>query len=202
MKLPAEIFRTYDIRGVVATGLTPAVTREIGRALGSLGIERNAPTFAVCRDGRLTGPELVSALIEGLTSSGANAIDSYACKPGADESGPEIVYRVALPTNGFLSAAVYSDKLAGRKTASGQVFSQSKLTAAHPSLAYGTKVKVTNTKNNKTVDVVINDRGPTQAGRVIDLSSAAAATIGIGKQGMAPVKLDIISEAPAKKASK
>ena len=99
-------------------------------------------------------------------------------------------------------AAVYSDKLAGRKTASGQVFSQSKLTAAHPSLAYGTKVKVTNTKNNKTVDVVINDRGPTQAGRVIDLSSAAAAKIGIGKQGMAPVKLDIISEAPAKKASK
>ena len=99
-------------------------------------------------------------------------------------------------------AAVYSDKLAGRKTASGQVFSQSKLTAAHPSLAYGTKVKVTNTKNNKTVEVVINDRGPTQAGRVIDLSSAAAAKIGIGKQGMAPVKLDVVGEAPAKKASK
>jgi peptidoglycan lytic transglycosylase len=99
-------------------------------------------------------------------------------------------------------AAVYSDKLAGRKTASGQVFSQSKLTAAHPSLAYGTKVKVTNTKNNKTVEVVINDRGPKQAGRVIDLSSAAAAKIGIGKQGMAPVKLDVVGEAPAKKASK
>jgi phosphomannomutase / phosphoglucomutase len=59
MKLPAEIFRTYDIRGVVATSLTPAVVREIGRALGSLGRERGAATFAVCRDGRLSGPQLV-----------------------------------------------------------------------------------------------------------------------------------------------
>ncbi len=75
MKLPAEIFRTYDIRGVVGKSLTPAIVRAIGQALGSLGIERNAPTFAVCRDGRLSGPELSGALIDGLTSAGANAID-------------------------------------------------------------------------------------------------------------------------------
>ncbi len=75
MKLPTEIFRTYDIRGVVATSLTPAVTREIGRALGSLGIERGAPKFAVCRDGRLSGPELVAALTEGLLAAGADVID-------------------------------------------------------------------------------------------------------------------------------
>ena len=99
-------------------------------------------------------------------------------------------------------AAVYSDKLAGRKTASGEVFSQSKLTAAHPSLAFGTKVKVTNTKNNKTVEVKINDRGPTQAGRVVDLSSAAASKIGIGKKQMAPVKLEVVGDAPVKKAAK
>ena len=75
MKLPTEIFRTYDIRGVVATSLTPAVTRKIGRALGSLGIERKAPKFAVCRDGRLSGPELVAALTEGLLAAGADVID-------------------------------------------------------------------------------------------------------------------------------
>jgi rare lipoprotein A len=96
-------------------------------------------------------------------------------------------------------AAVYSDRLAGHKTASGEVFSQHKLTAAHPSLAFGTKVKVTNTKNNKTVEVRINDRGPTQAERVIDLSSSAAAKIGIGKKSMAPVTLEVVGEAPAKK---
>src|SRR5439155_12529848 len=72
VKLPGEIFRTYDIRGAVGKSLTPAIVREIGRALGSLGRERNAPTFAVCRDGRLSGPELSAALTEGITSAGAN----------------------------------------------------------------------------------------------------------------------------------
>ena len=99
-------------------------------------------------------------------------------------------------------AAVYSDKLSGRKTANGQIFNQQALTAAHPSLAFGTRVKVTNTKNNKSVEVRINDRGPTQAGRVIDLSRAAAAKIGINKNGMAPVKLEIVGEPPATKADK
>ena len=75
MKLPAEIFRTYDIRGVVGRSLTPPIVREIGRALGSLGREQNAPTFAVCRDGRLSGPELVAALSEGILAAGGNVID-------------------------------------------------------------------------------------------------------------------------------
>jgi phosphomannomutase/phosphoglucomutase len=75
VKLPGEIFRTYDIRGVVEKSLTPAVVREIGRALGSLGRERNAPSFAVCRDGRLSGPELVAALTEGILAAGGNVID-------------------------------------------------------------------------------------------------------------------------------
>ena len=99
-------------------------------------------------------------------------------------------------------AAVYSDKLSGRKTASGQAFRQSELTAAHPTLPFGTKVRVTNTRNNKSVEVRINDRGPTQAGRVIDLSSAAAAKIGIRKTGTAPVKLDVVGAPPEKKAVK
>ena len=97
-------------------------------------------------------------------------------------------------------ASVYSDKLNGRKTASGQVFRQGELTGAHPSLPFGTKVRVTNTKTNKSVEVRINDRGPTQSGRVIDLSSAAAAKIGIGKTGAAPVKLEVVGAMPPKKS--
>src|SRR5690606_15994407 len=72
---PAEIFRSYDIRGVVGRSLTPEVVRAIGRALGTLGRERGAPSFAICRDGRLSGPELLSALADGLTVAGADAID-------------------------------------------------------------------------------------------------------------------------------
>jgi phosphomannomutase/phosphoglucomutase len=72
---PAEIFRAYDIRGVVGRTLTAPLTREIGRALGTIGRERGAPAFAVCRDGRLSGPELADALMEGIAAAGAEAID-------------------------------------------------------------------------------------------------------------------------------
>jgi len=75
MTVPAEIFRAYDIRGIVGKTLTAAITRDIGRALGTVARERGASTFAVCRDGRLSGPELADALIEGLTAAGADAID-------------------------------------------------------------------------------------------------------------------------------
>ncbi len=89
-------------------------------------------------------------------------------------------------------ASVYADTLSGRKTASGQRFSQKKLTAAHRSLPIGTRVLVTNLHNNKSVEVYINDRGPFSHGRVIDLSSAAASKIGMRKRGFAQVKLEII----------
>ena len=75
MIVPAEIFRIYDIRGVVGRSLTPEIVRAIGRALGSLGRARGAPAFAVGRDGRLSGPALVAALTEGLASAGADVID-------------------------------------------------------------------------------------------------------------------------------
>jgi rare lipoprotein A len=91
-------------------------------------------------------------------------------------------------------AVVYSDRLNGRKTASGQRFSQKQLTAAHRTLPLGTKVRVTNVRNQQSVDVVINDRGPWHAGRIIDLSAAAAAQVGMHKTGKALVKLEILNE--------
>jgi len=75
LKVPAEIFRTYDIRGVVGRTLTPQIARAVGRALGSLARERKAPTFAVGRDGRLSGPELSNALMDGMVAAGADVID-------------------------------------------------------------------------------------------------------------------------------
>jgi len=75
MSVPAEIFRAYDIRGVVGRTLTKEIVHDIGRALGSLAREKGAPTFAVCRDGRLSGPEFVDALIAGMNAAGADAID-------------------------------------------------------------------------------------------------------------------------------
>jgi phosphomannomutase/phosphoglucomutase len=75
VELASEIFKAYDIRGVVGKSLTPPVVRSIGQALGSLAQERGRDTIVVARDGRLSGPELCRALAEGIQSSGANVID-------------------------------------------------------------------------------------------------------------------------------
>jgi rare lipoprotein A len=97
-------------------------------------------------------------------------------------------------------AAVYSDKLNGRKTASGEIYDRNKLTTAHKTLPFGTKVKITNVKNDKSVVLRVNDRGPTQAGRVVDISPAAAKALGISTKGMAEVRVEVAEAAPAGKA--
>ena len=75
MTLPPEIFKAYDIRGIVGKTLTPSIVRAIGQALGTLAQERGRDTLVIGRDGRLSGPELAAALAEGIQASGANVID-------------------------------------------------------------------------------------------------------------------------------
>ncbi len=74
-ELPRAIFKAYDIRGIVGDTLTPAIVRIIGQGLATLALERGRDTFAIGRDGRLSGPELAAALAEGLRAGGANVID-------------------------------------------------------------------------------------------------------------------------------
>ncbi len=85
-------------------------------------------------------------------------------------------------------ASVYSTKT-GAKTASGQRLNDGALTAAHRSLPFGTKVRVTNKRNGKSVIVTINDRGPFIKGRIIDLTITGANAIGMGF-GLAPVTVE------------
>jgi rare lipoprotein A len=90
-------------------------------------------------------------------------------------------------------ASYYADRFNGRKTASGQIFRQKDLTAAHRYLPLGTKVKVTNLRNKRTVEVSINDRGPWCKGRIIDLSKAAAKQLGMVGTGVAMVRLEVVN---------
>jgi len=90
-------------------------------------------------------------------------------------------------------ASYYSYEVAGRKTANGETFNPRLLTAAHPTLKFGTIVKVRNMANNKSVIVRINDRGPYIAGRNIDLSLAAAKQIDMIKTGVAEVEIVILA---------
>ena len=80
----------------------------------------------------------------------------------------------------------------GSRTASGERFNARELTAAHPTLPFGTKVRVTNVATGRTVTVRVNDRGPFVKGRVIDVSHAAAESLGMVGNGVAKVKLDVV----------
>jgi len=95
-------------------------------------------------------------------------------------------------------ASFYADKFDGGPTASGEKYKHSKKTGAHKTLPFGTKVRVTNLENNKTVDVVINDRGPYVDGRIIDLSKSAAEELGFINKGVADVKLEVIDAGDGK----
>jgi rare lipoprotein A len=90
-------------------------------------------------------------------------------------------------------ASWYGDAHHGRRTASGDVYDQEALTAAHRSLPFGTIVRVTNAKNGRSVDVRVNDRGPMVAGRIVDLSRAAARKLDALRDGVVPVRLLVIS---------
>jgi rare lipoprotein A len=95
----------------------------------------------------------------------------------------------AIPATSYGVASFYSDE---QQTANGEKFNPAALTAAHPTLPFGTRLRVTNVATGRSVMVRINDRGPYVPGRVVDVSYSAAETLGIVDRGVAKVKLDVI----------
>ncbi|MBL3657708.1 septal ring lytic transglycosylase RlpA family protein [Fulvivirga sediminis] len=91
-------------------------------------------------------------------------------------------------------ASYYADKFEGKKTASGEHYRGDRLTAAHPSLPFGTRLKITNLHNHKVVHVRVNDRGPFVSTRIIDLSRAAAEALDFVNLGLADVSIDILTD--------
>lgn len=89
-------------------------------------------------------------------------------------------------------ASYYHDKFEGRKTASGEIFDNDAFTAANRSIPFGTKVKITNLRNGKSVVVRINDRGPFTKSRAFDMSKAAFAEIGNLSIGHLPIEYEIV----------
>ncbi len=109
----------------------------------------------------------------------------YGCGSGKNASGSFYKRNV--------EASYYADKFNGRKTASGEKFSNTKRTAAHRSLAFGTKIKVINVANGKSVTVTVNDRGPQKQSRELDLSKSAFMEITDNKNhGTLTVNIQII----------
>jgi rare lipoprotein A len=109
--------------------------------------------------------------------------------PAPAPEGP----RLPAPNAQIGSASFYHPILDGRMTASGQTFSNSLMTAAHRTLEFGTRVRVTNLENLRSVIVTINDRGPYVHGRIIDLSHRAAAALGFVRDGVTRVRVQPLS---------
>jgi len=127
------------------------------------------------------------------------ALAAAACAPvsGAGVAAPvggvgEPSLALRLPSLAAFDglASWYGPGFAGRRTASGEVFDPGQLTAAHRSLPFGTRVRVTNLDNGRSVEVRINDRGPFKPDRVIDLSRAAAEAVDMLRSGIARVRVD------------
>ncbi len=131
----------------------------------------------------------VSVISTSKNQSTANLLNNNLTtkKPIIPQQEPKII------ANSFSGrASWYGPNFHGRRTANGEVFNQNALTAAHPSLKFGTKVKVTNLNNGRSVIVRINDRGPYSGGRVIDLSTAAARSLNMIRSGVARVKVTVL----------
>jgi rare lipoprotein A len=115
----------------------------------------------------------------------------------APQSGTQVALGpVRLSVSGM--ASWYGPGFDGASSASGEVFNQNALTAAHRDLPFGTQVRVTNMDNGMSVVVRINDRGPYSGDRIIDLSRGAAAVIGLVQSGVAPVKLEVLDSTAAR----
>jgi rare lipoprotein A len=107
---------------------------------------------------------------------------------GCAGTGPQ--FDMAPPRSEVGVATFYSSRFDGRETASGRRYDEDELTAAHRTLAFGTRVRVTNLANQRSVIVVITDRGPFGTGRVIDVSRRAARELGMLRAGTARVRLE------------
>ena len=103
--------------------------------------------------------------------------------------------RQVRPTNSRVQkgrAAFYSGALEGHKTACGGAYDASKLTTAHRSLPCGTKIRITNMKNGKSVVATVNDWGPTSRNRIVDVSRAVAEKLDFVRQGTTTVRVEIV----------
>ncbi len=112
--------------------------------------------------------------------------------PVAREPAPEAAPAGRAAQDGM--ASYYGQDFAGRRTASGERFDPRALTAAHRQLPFGTRVRVTNLENGRSVTVRINDRGPFAGGRIVDLSWEAARELGMLRAGVARVRVEVVPD--------
>lgn len=179
----AVLPRGWSRRRWIAAGMIPLVPATSAIAVASAG-EPAAQEAMVA--GAL--PEVDEPVIPLEIDAPPAAADEAVPEAPPAPAGGETVARDL----GGGEASWYGMRFAGRPTASGEAFNPARMTAAHRSLPFGSRVRVTHRGNGRSVIVRINDRGPYHGGRVIDLSEAAARSIGLARAGTGDVRLELL----------
>ena len=151
--------------------------------------------MAIQRTARMGAKPSLTALVAmaafALGLPGGNALaDKQSSSPGVAEIASAIGRGIQTVQEGVVSW--YGAQFHDRKTASGERFDSGALTMAHPSLPFGTMVRVTNLRNGRSVVVRVNDRGPFVGMRIADLSQAAASEIGMMRRGVARARIEVL----------
>ncbi len=171
-----------DLNAQNTWGAARSAPVDAGHALSTADSSRVLAAATV----RLPAP-LAPALEEAPPTEMPEIPDALLEPPPKKKGILEVVREIATGT-----ASYYGYALAGNPTANGEVFDPEELTAAHPSLPFGSRLRVTNMDNGKTVVVRVNDRGPFVGRRIIDLSRGAAKHLGMIRHGLATVKLELL----------
>jgi rare lipoprotein A len=156
-------------------------------ALGAALLAACAQSSVVTRNSEFVGPGQQASLRHNRTAS----FVTNRRVASARKHTPFARHNNATPTQ-IASQGIASFYTEGQQTASGEKFDTHDLTAAHPTLPFGTRVRVTNVATGHSVTVRINDRGPYVPGRVVDVSHSAAEALGMVGSGIAQVKLDVV----------
>ena len=169
----------------VSSARTRNVIRLFSVVLGAGLLAACAQSSVVTRHSGLGGPSQHASLQHNRTASFAINRRVASTQKHAPFAQPNN----AAPTQSQGIASFYTE---GQQTASGEKFDTHDLTAAHPTLPFGTLLRVTNVTSGRSVTVRVNDRGPYIPGRVVDVSHSAADALGMVGSGIAKVKLDVV----------
>jgi len=168
-----------------AAGARRNVLRTLGLVLIAASLGACAQSSVVSRQAGLIAPTRQAAL------QPRHVFRSAAIAPVSIVRRREPDATAAIPTH-TSSAGLASFYTEGHETASGEKFDTHQLTAAHPTLPFGTRLQVTNVATGRSVMVRVNDRGPFVRGRVVDVSYSAAQALGMVHAGVANVKVDVV----------
>jgi rare lipoprotein A len=153
----------------------------------------------VARPGAAAPSGFLSILAFAILAASTVAVGPARAAPQDPEHGAQVAALPEAPADiapraktQYGIASWYGPRFKHRRTASGEIFEPRKATAAHRHLPLGTRVRVTNLANGRSLTVRVNDRGPYVPGRIIDLSKGAARKLGMVHAGLAPVKIQVV----------